>query len=67
MWSHLTLTAQLNAALDLDRNETQVAQPAEDHIGLMRDVLQGPSFAYVKLTLGTALFLGWAWWQALYL
>jgi hypothetical protein len=43
MWSHRTLTAQLNAALDLDKNETQVAQPAEDDIGLTRDVLQGPS------------------------
>ena len=35
--------AQLNAALDLDKNEMQVAPPAEDHIGVAGDVLQGPS------------------------
>jgi hypothetical protein len=39
----LARQAQLNAALDLDKNETQVAPPAEDDIGLANDMLQGPS------------------------
>jgi len=38
----LARQAQLNAALDLDKNETQIAQPAED-IELASDVVQGPS------------------------
>ncbi|MGA7926380.1 MAG: hypothetical protein WCA20_10305 [Candidatus Sulfotelmatobacter sp.] len=39
----LVRQAQLNAALDLDKNETQVAPPADDEIGFVGDVLQGPS------------------------
>jgi hypothetical protein len=58
MWSHRALTAQLNAALDRDKNETQVAQPAEDHIGLTRDVLQGPSFGICKADSGYRTLLG---------
>ena len=38
----LARQAKLNAALDLDKNETQVAQPAEDDIELAGDVIQGP-------------------------
>ena len=34
--------AQLNAALDLDKNETQIATPAEDNIESEGDVLQAP-------------------------
>ena len=39
----LARQAKLNAALDLDKNETQVAPPAEDDIGLTGDVIQGPA------------------------
>ena len=39
----LVRQAQLNAVLDLDKGEKQVAPPAEDDIGLAGDVLQGPS------------------------
>jgi hypothetical protein len=39
----LARQAQLNAALDLDKNETQVAPLAEDDVGLTGDVVQGPS------------------------
>ena len=39
----LVRQAQLNAALDLDKNEKQVAPPAEDDIGIAGDVLQSPS------------------------
>jgi hypothetical protein len=35
--------AQLNAALDLDKNEKQVALPAENEIGLAGDIPKGPS------------------------
>jgi len=35
--------AQLDAALDLDKNETQIAPGAENDIGLAGDVLQAPS------------------------
>ena len=41
----LVRQAQLNAALDLDKNEKQVAPPAEDDIGPAGDVLQGPSIS----------------------
>ncbi|MGD0966175.1 MAG: hypothetical protein ABSA57_20035 [Candidatus Acidiferrales bacterium] len=39
----LVRQAQLNAALDLDKNETQVAQPAEDDTEIAGDALQVPS------------------------
>ncbi len=39
----LARQAKLNAALDLDKNETQVAPPAEDDIGLAGDIPQGAS------------------------
>jgi N12 class adenine-specific DNA methylase len=39
----LARQAKLNAALDLDKNEKQVAPPAEDDIGLKGDIPQGPS------------------------
>jgi hypothetical protein len=39
----LARQAQLNAALDLDKNETQVAPPAEDDIGLAGDSLSQPT------------------------
>jgi hypothetical protein len=39
----LARQAQLNAALDLDKNETQVAPPAEDDMELAGDVFQGLS------------------------
>ena len=39
----LARQAQLNAALDLDKNEKQVAPPAEDDIGFAGDALQAPS------------------------
>lgn len=39
----LARQAQLNSALDLDKNETQIAPPVEDDTGLGRDVLQTPS------------------------
>ena len=39
----LARQAQLNAALDLDKNEKQVALPAEEGIGREGDVRQGPS------------------------
>ena len=39
----LARQAQLNAALDLDKNEKQVALPAEDEIGRAGDTLQAPS------------------------
>ncbi len=35
--------AQLNAALDLDKNEKQVAPPPEDDIGVAREPLNHPS------------------------
>jgi len=35
--------AELNAALDLDKNETQVAPPAEDDVESPGDALQAPS------------------------
>ena len=38
----LVRQTQLNAALDLDKNETQIAHPAED-IELESDIVQGPS------------------------
>jgi hypothetical protein len=38
----LVRQTQLNAALDLDKNETQVA-PSEDDGALAGDTLQGPS------------------------
>ncbi len=34
--------AELNAALDLDKNETQVAPPAKDDVEPAGDGLQGP-------------------------
>jgi hypothetical protein len=37
----LARQAKLNAALDLDKNEKQVALPAEDAIGLAGDAIQG--------------------------
>ena len=39
----LARQAKLNAALDLDKNEKQVALPAEADIGLAGDIPQGPS------------------------
>ena len=38
----LARQAQLNAALDLDKNEKQVAPPAEDEIGLAGEALPQP-------------------------
>jgi uncharacterized membrane protein YccC len=38
----LARQAQLNAALDLDKNETQVAPPAEDDIGHTGESLPQP-------------------------
>jgi hypothetical protein len=38
----LARQAQLNAALDLDKNEKQVAVPSEDDIGIAGDVPQSP-------------------------
>jgi hypothetical protein len=38
----LARQAQLNAALDLDKNETQVAPPAEDDIGVAGESLPPP-------------------------
>jgi len=38
----LVRQAQLDAALDLDKNETQIAQPAEDDIGLAVEAGQQP-------------------------
>jgi len=35
--------AQLNPALDLEKNETQAAPPAEYDIGLAGDIPRGPS------------------------
>lgn len=35
--------AQLNAALDLDKNETQVALAEEDDIGISASALRRPS------------------------
>ena len=39
----LARQAELNAALDLDKNETQVAQPEEDDIEPAGEVLEGPA------------------------
>ena len=39
----LARQAQLNAALDLDKNEKQVAPPAEDAEGFAGEILKGPS------------------------
>lgn len=39
----LVRQAQLNAALDLDKNEKQVAEPADDDIGVARESLNHPS------------------------
>ena len=39
----LARQAQLNAALDLDKNETQIAPPAEDDSGLASDGVQTPA------------------------
>jgi anti-sigma factor ChrR (cupin superfamily) len=39
----LARQAKLNAALDLDKNEKQVALPAENDVGLAGDIPQGPS------------------------
>jgi hypothetical protein len=39
----LVRQAQLNAALDLDKHETQVAPPVEDDGGITGEVLQAPS------------------------
>ena len=38
----LVRQAQLNAALDLGKNETQVAQTAEDDIGLAAETFPPP-------------------------
>jgi hypothetical protein len=37
--------AQLDAALDLDKNEMQIVRPEEDDIGLADAVPQGPSIS----------------------
>jgi hypothetical protein len=39
----LARQAQLNAALDLDKDETQIAPPAQDDVEPPSDVLQGPA------------------------
>jgi hypothetical protein len=39
----LARQAQLNAALDLDKNETQIAPPADDQIEPVIGALQGPA------------------------
>jgi len=39
----LARQAQLNAALDLDKDERQIAPPAENDSGLASDIPQGPS------------------------
>jgi hypothetical protein len=41
----LVRQAQLNAALDLDKDEKQVALPTEEEIGLADGVLKGPSIS----------------------
>jgi hypothetical protein len=41
----LARQAQLNAALDLDKNEKQVALPAKDEIGRAGGTLQAPSIS----------------------
>jgi hypothetical protein len=51
----LARQAQLNAALDLDKNETQVVPPAEDDMGLAGDILQGPPILRKRLRM-TALY-----------
>ncbi|MGA9389618.1 MAG: hypothetical protein WBV69_04150 [Candidatus Sulfotelmatobacter sp.] len=51
----LARQAQLNAALDFDKDQTQVAPPTEVDFGLAGDVLQGPSIK-TKIQRDSALY-----------